>query len=101
MAFDFPALCGALDFCCEEEKERRLSERSEFASSPSLQHKFKEAVAASGAPFFAYFLWQDKESESAPAGGETRDGPQANTPAKTETSKPANQQTSKPANQQT
>ncbi|MDB0544424.1 hypothetical protein LBW62_24575, partial [Ralstonia solanacearum] len=66
------ALCGALNLCCREEKERRLSERSEFASSPSLQHKFKEAFAASGALFFAYFLWQDKESESAPAGDETR-----------------------------
>ncbi|MGD7074940.1 hypothetical protein, partial [Ralstonia pseudosolanacearum] len=54
---------------------------SEFASSPSLQHKFKEGVAASGAPFFAYFLWQDKESESAPAGDETRDGPQAHNPS--------------------
>jgi hypothetical protein len=42
---------------------------------PSLRHKFKESVAASGAPFFAYFLWQDKESESAPAGDETRDAP--------------------------
>ncbi|BCM03838.1 hypothetical protein MAFF301560_32250 [Ralstonia solanacearum] len=75
------ALCGALNLCCREEKERRLSERSEFASSPSLQHKFKEGVAASGAPFFAYFLWQDKESESAPAGDETRDGPQAHNPS--------------------
>ncbi|MHA6844078.1 hypothetical protein ACQUJZ_24440, partial [Ralstonia pseudosolanacearum] len=41
----------------------------------SLQHKFKEGVAISGAPFFAYFLWQDKESESAPAGDETEDEP--------------------------
>jgi len=68
-AFDFP-LCGALNFCCKEEKERRLFERSEFASSPSLRQKFKESFAASGAPFFAYFLWQDKESESVPAGNE-------------------------------
>ena len=74
----FPALCGALDFCCEEEKERRLSERSEFASSPSSQQKSKEGVAASGAPFFAYFLWQDKESESTPAGDETGDAPPTN-----------------------
>ncbi|WP_316864792.1 hypothetical protein, partial [Ralstonia mannitolilytica] len=37
--------------------------------------KSKEGVAISGAPFFAYFLWQDKESESPPAGGETRDAP--------------------------
>jgi hypothetical protein len=66
-----PALDGALNFCCGEEKEGRLSERSEFASPPSPQHKFKEAFAISGAPFFAYFLWQDKESESAPAGDET------------------------------
>ncbi|MFX8028149.1 hypothetical protein ABTK68_19405, partial [Acinetobacter baumannii] len=65
MAVD--ALDGALNFCCREEKEGRLFERSEFASPPSLRHKFKESVAASGAPFFAYFLWQDKESESAPA----------------------------------
>ena len=64
------ALDGALNFCCREEKERRLFERSEFASSPSLRHKFKESFAISGAPFFAYFLWQDKESESAPAGDE-------------------------------
>ncbi|MGD7108905.1 hypothetical protein, partial [Ralstonia pseudosolanacearum] len=34
-----------------------------------------EGVAISGAPFFAYFLWQDKESESAPAGDETQDAP--------------------------
>jgi hypothetical protein len=51
----FPALCGALDFCCEEEKERRLSERSEFASSPSLRLKFKEGVAISARLSFAYF----------------------------------------------
>ncbi|WP_247363981.1 hypothetical protein, partial [Ralstonia pseudosolanacearum] len=56
-------------------KERGLSERSEFAPLSSLQHKFKEGVAISGAPFFAYFLWQDKESESAPAGDETEDEP--------------------------
>ena len=67
----YPALDGALNFCCREEKEGRLFERSEFASPPSLRHKFKEGVAISGAPFFAYFLWQDKESESAPAGDET------------------------------
>ncbi|MFS2108009.1 hypothetical protein ACCD03_25520, partial [Ralstonia sp. Ralssp135] len=44
--------------------------------------KFKESVAISGAPFFAYFLWQDKESESPPAGGETGDEPprQASSP---------------------
>jgi hypothetical protein len=71
----FLALDGALNFCCGEEKERRLFERSEFASSPSPRQKFKEAFAISGAPFFAYFLWQDKESESAPAGDEARDAP--------------------------
>ena len=69
------ALDGALNFCCREEKEGRLFERSEFASPPSLRHKFKECFAILGAPFFAYFLWQDKESESAPAGDETGDGP--------------------------
>jgi hypothetical protein len=47
-----------------------------------LRHKFKESVAASGAPFFAYFLWQDKESESAPAGDETGDGPPRPKPTK-------------------
>ena len=51
-------------------KRAGLSERSEFARSPSPRQKSKEGVAISGAPFFAYFLWQDKESESAPAGGE-------------------------------
>ncbi|MGN8088673.1 hypothetical protein ACTJK6_21635 [Ralstonia sp. 22086] len=76
LAVDVPALDGALNFCCREEKEGRLFERSEFASPPSLRHKFKESFAISGAPFFAYFLWQDKESESAPAGDETRDEPQ-------------------------
>ena len=76
LAVDFVALDGALNFCCREEKEGRLFERSEFASPPSLRHKFKESFATSGAPFFAYFLWQDKESESAPAGDETRDEPQ-------------------------
>ncbi|WP_232317476.1 hypothetical protein, partial [Ralstonia sp. NT80] len=55
--------------------EGGLSERSEFASFPARSRKFKESVAASGTPFFAYFLWQDKESESAPAGDETRDAP--------------------------
>ncbi|WP_295491837.1 hypothetical protein, partial [uncultured Ralstonia sp.] len=60
LAVDVPALCGALNFCCKEEKEGRLFERSEFASPPSLRQKFKECFAASGAPFFAYFLWQDK-----------------------------------------
>ncbi|MDO3611325.1 hypothetical protein Q3O85_10115 [Ralstonia pseudosolanacearum] len=45
-----------------------------------MQQKFKVGVAASGAPFFAYFLWQDKESESAPAGDETRDGPTTQNP---------------------
>ena len=35
-------------------EEAPLSERSEFASLPSLRHKFKESLAASGAPFFAY-----------------------------------------------
>ncbi|MBR7839868.1 hypothetical protein KDL01_41920, partial [Actinospica durhamensis] len=47
-----------------------------------MRQKFKEGVAASGAPFFAYFLWQDKESESPPAGGETGDEPprQASSP---------------------
>ncbi|MHA6885064.1 hypothetical protein [Ralstonia pseudosolanacearum] len=49
-------------------------------ATPSLQHKFKEGVAISGALFFAYFLWQDKESESAPAGDETPDGPQTKNP---------------------
>ncbi|WP_316697402.1 hypothetical protein, partial [Ralstonia mannitolilytica] len=45
-----------------------------FPVSARLQ-KSKEGVAISGAPFFGYFLWQDKESESPPAGGETRDAP--------------------------
>ncbi|MFX7957209.1 hypothetical protein ABTK56_19635, partial [Acinetobacter baumannii] len=71
MAFDVPALDGALNFCCREEKEGRLFERSEFASLPSLRQKFKGWVAILGAPLFAYFLWQDRESESAPAGDET------------------------------
>ncbi|MGD7149947.1 hypothetical protein ACQCR7_25245, partial [Ralstonia pseudosolanacearum] len=43
--------------------------------------KFKEGVAISGAPFFAYFLWQDKESRSAPAGDETQDAPPRPNPA--------------------
>jgi len=66
-----PALDGALNFRKRAEKRRRLSERSEFASFSARLRKFKEGVAISGAPFFAYFLWQDKESESAPAGDET------------------------------
>ncbi|WP_245209098.1 hypothetical protein, partial [Ralstonia solanacearum] len=37
--------------------------------------KIQGEVAISGAPFFAYFLWQDKESEAAPAGDETQDAP--------------------------
>ena len=63
-------------FVARRIKRGGLSERSEFASLPSPRQKSKEGVAASGAPFFAYFLWQDKESESAPAGDETRDEPQ-------------------------
>jgi len=70
-----PALDGALNFRKRAEKRRRLSERSEFASFSARLRKFKEGVAISGAPFFAYFLWQDKESESAPAGDETGDAP--------------------------
>jgi hypothetical protein len=60
-----------LNFRKRAEKRRRLFERSEFASFSARLRKFKEGVAISGAPFFAYFLWQDKESESAPAGDET------------------------------
>ncbi|WP_316870546.1 hypothetical protein [Ralstonia wenshanensis] len=71
------ALDGALNFCCREEKEGRLFERSEFASPPSLRHKFKESFAISGAPFFCLlFFGKTKKSESAPAGDETRDEPQ-------------------------
>jgi len=33
--------------------------------------KIQGEVAISGAPLFADFLWQDRESESAPAGDET------------------------------
>ncbi|WP_311975676.1 hypothetical protein [Ralstonia mannitolilytica] len=55
LAFDFPALCGALNLCCKEEKERRLFERSEFASSPSLRHKFKEGSPHRARLSFAYF----------------------------------------------
>jgi hypothetical protein len=59
-------------------KEGGLFERSEFASFSARSRKFKESFVASGAPFFAYFLWQDKESESAPAGDETRNAPPTN-----------------------
>ncbi|WP_343662464.1 hypothetical protein, partial [Ralstonia sp.] len=66
------ALDGALNFCCREEKEGRLFERSEFASPPSLRHKFKESFAISGAPFFCLlFFGKTKKSESCPAGYET------------------------------
>ncbi|WP_232314092.1 hypothetical protein, partial [Ralstonia sp. A12] len=49
------------------------------ASFPRLRTvtKIQGEVAISGAPFFAYFLWQDKESESAPPGDETGDAPQS------------------------
>ncbi|MGC5877858.1 hypothetical protein SNK22_25415, partial [Ralstonia pseudosolanacearum] len=50
--------------------------------------KFKEGVAISGAPFFAYFLWQDKESESAPPGDETQDAPPAPNQTKPNQTKP-------------
>jgi len=71
LAFDFPALDGALDFCCEEDKEGRLFERSEFASSPSSRQKSKEGVAISGAPFFCLlFFGKTKKSESVPAGND-------------------------------
>ncbi|MEE2976672.1 MAG: hypothetical protein VYB88_04300, partial [Pseudomonadota bacterium] len=56
-------------FCCREGKERRLFERSEFASSPSLRHKFKESFAISGAHFFAYFLWARPKKVSQPRQG--------------------------------
>jgi hypothetical protein len=48
-------------FVAGRKKEGALSERSEFGSFPSPRQKSKEGVAISGAPFFAYFLWQDKE----------------------------------------
>ncbi|WP_319640906.1 hypothetical protein, partial [Ralstonia pickettii] len=44
-------------------------ERSEFASSPSLRHKFKESFAISGAHFFAYFLWARPKKVSQPRQG--------------------------------
>ncbi|WP_287290038.1 hypothetical protein, partial [Ralstonia sp.] len=47
----------------------RLSERSEFASPPSLRHKFKESFAISGAHFFAYFLWARPKKVSQPRQG--------------------------------
>ncbi|WP_316856167.1 hypothetical protein, partial [Ralstonia mannitolilytica] len=50
----------------------------------------KEGVAISGAPFFAYFLWQDKESESPPAGGETRDAPPTKKKTKNKKSRSGN-----------
>ncbi|MEF9482560.1 hypothetical protein [Ralstonia sp. 1B3] len=56
-----PALDGALNFCCREEKERRLFERSEFASSPSLRHKFKESFAISGALSLLTFFGKTKK----------------------------------------
>ena len=46
-----------------------MSERSEFASPPSLRHKFKEGVAISGAHFFAYFLWARPKKVSQPRQG--------------------------------
>jgi uncharacterized protein (DUF3084 family) len=73
-----------LNFRKRAEKRRRLSERSEFASFSARLRKFKEGVAISGAPFFAYFLWQDKESESAPAGDETGDAPPTKKPDPTQ-----------------
>nr|WP_306456154.1 2-hydroxy-3-oxopropionate reductase [Ralstonia pickettii] len=79
-----------MNLCKRAENGRRLFERSEFASFPARLHKFKEGVAISGAPFFAYFLWQDKESESPPAGGEKgvdHQGPN-HKPRTTNTSKP-------------
>jgi hypothetical protein len=68
-------------------KEGGLFERSEFASFSARLQKFKEGVAISGAPFFAYFLWQDKESESAPAGGEREVDHQHQAPAGAKTKK--------------
>jgi hypothetical protein len=65
------SLDGALNFCCREEKERRLSERSEFASSPSLRQKFKEGVAISARLSLPTFFGKTKKSRSAPAGDET------------------------------
>ncbi|MET2528500.1 hypothetical protein, partial [Ralstonia pseudosolanacearum] len=51
-----------------------------------------EGVAISGAPFFAYFLWQDKESESAPPGDETQDAPPAPNQTKPNQTKPNHHQ---------
>jgi hypothetical protein len=50
-----------LDFCCEEEKVRRLSERREFASSPSLRQKFKEGVAISARLSLPTFFGKTKK----------------------------------------
>ena len=52
-------------------KRAGLSERSEFARSPSPRQKSKEAFAISGAPFFCLlFFGKTKKSESCPAGYE-------------------------------
>jgi hypothetical protein len=66
-------------------KGNRLSEAS-FSFPPSAT-EIQGDVAISGAPFFADFLWQDKESEPPPAGGETRDAPTTKKPRPTPTTK--------------
>jgi len=58
-------------------KGSRLSERSEFSETPpklsSAADPAQQGVHV-GSPFFAYFLWRDKESE-APAGAQSRPPP--------------------------
>ena len=55
-------------------KGSRLFERSEFSETPpklsSAADPAQQGVHV-GSPFFAYFLWRDKESE-APAGAQSR-----------------------------
>src|SRR5450830_871042 len=58
-------------------KGSRLFERSEFSETPpklsSAADPAQQGVHV-GSPFFAYFLWRDKESE-APAGAQSRPPP--------------------------
>ncbi|NMV38901.1 hypothetical protein [Ralstonia insidiosa] len=75
-------------FVAGRKKEGALSERSEFGSFPSPRQKSKAGVAISGAPSFAYFSWQDKKSESAPAGDETAANHQDQNPNRKKTISP-------------
>src|SRR5436305_1566782 len=61
------ALDGALNFCCREEKEGELSERSEFSPSPPCNGNSRRGSPSRARLSLLTFFGKKKKSESAPA----------------------------------